>query len=289
MGLTPRSAAQDVVTILRLGRALKQETLSIPAMIAQATDRIAVSSIWEGIVRHDWKQGCLDQFRAEITEAENIEAFRRSYVFESLLWLRVMDSVLKSENPTWGWPKYSEVNHPARLRNEISIWFRHSADALTRVALLKLADRTVEFAIIPTLRSGAFDRRRYDAWQATVGADFKRTPSVALAHYHGRAIELPLVRSLAVASALRFARLACTLEIAYLKQSQYPAVLPSGDPDTIDIISGGIVDYETKPDGQANQLKSVGWTPTEDDYSKNDEIEWLNDWTWKFPQFVDQN
>jgi hypothetical protein len=285
----PDEAANDIATILRLGRALKQETLSIPVMTAQATDRIAVSCIWEGIVRHEWTQSSLDQFRSEITESENVTAFRRAYIFESLIWLRVMDSVLKSESPTWGWPPYSKNDHPARPRTESAFWYRPATDAIIRLALLRLADRTAEFAGVATLKAGAFDRARFDEWQATVSANLKRTPSMALAHYDGRAIEVPLMRTLMVASALRFARLACTLEADHLKQFRYPVVLPSDNPDAIDIISGRQVSYETTPDGQSFQLKSVGWTPSDKNAFKEDALDWLHDWAWASPQMVGRN
>lgn len=98
----PQEAADDVVTLLRLARALQRDPLLVSTMIGVAIERAALSEIWDGMASHAWSGSCLARFRGELLDVDEFASWHRSVLFEGIAMTRLLESAIREEKPVWG-------------------------------------------------------------------------------------------------------------------------------------------------------------------------------------------
>ena len=282
----PDEAAADVVTLLRIGRALKVEVIPDGVMLGMTFDDWAINSIWDGLVQHHWTAPNLDEFRTVIGEAETVSSLRRMFTMDALVHIRTTESYLRRENPTWG--AWEDMDLAALEKREPFWGPRFAYPYLWRQSLPLLADGIVGLRDCLRIKNGMFDVKAYARWRTKFEQRRGKVPHsfVGYSFFDPEIIRSPLVRSLSVTTALRFARLACRLEKEYLLMGRYPQKLSDQDPEAIDVMSGDSLWYTVAKDGQAYRLASVGWDELESSWDKNkNPPAWIHQWSWTFPNF----
>lgn len=79
----PEQAAAAIALSLRLATAIQREPVLISQMIAVAVTNNALSLIWEGQLRHHWRDSELDTFASLLGENRVIPSFRHAYAAET--------------------------------------------------------------------------------------------------------------------------------------------------------------------------------------------------------------
>ena len=275
-------SASDIISLLRVARALQRDPILACVLTGQVYQRLAANLIWDGMVDHQWTAQCLRDLRIELDQAEPLFSFNRAYTMEALAWIRITESYLRGDKPTWG--ALSEAD-PATVMASQNMWIRWSTHYLLRRALPVLCDRTADFHSIVRLKDSVFDVMRYDAWREEI--DHSRVPSsfVGWGHYDANQVDRLVFRTLHDTVLLCFALLACQLDEEYLKTGRYPGQLDARGRNSIDTMGGGQLDYVVAVDGSAYQISSRGWKRVEDSYADDTAApEWIHDWRWTIPQ-----
>ena len=277
-------AASDIITLLRIGRALKKDPTLYCVLTGVALDEWAANLIWDGVITHHWNSPNLLSFREALGGAENLTALRCAYTMEGLNWIRVTESYLRGDKPTWG---VTPGLDPAPVLESEPFWIRWTSLYLWRKSLHILADGTSALQVCLQIRGGFFEIDRFDRWRIEI--DRFRVPNsfVGLGFFESKQVGRPLLHALHASAALRFARLACRLEAEFLSTGRYPCKLAPGDADAIDIMGGTNLEYFVADNQQAYRLSSKGWKAMEALFEDDKTApNWIRDWSWTFPELA---
>ena len=286
-------AMEDVLTLLRLSRAGRDEPFLISKLTSISISGMSSILVWVGLATHCWNDGQLAALQAEIEKSDMMPEFLRALEGERVFFC---DTLLYNAQLSW-WGRVSVFNNifksmtgkePGVLMDAMA-FLSASRFAIYRALVIGNASYDSLFSAI-NVSGHQINPVQVEEIKAAAKNLSKAIPGNGfLIEFLPNVCDCMSLVARAQAS-LDHAEVACALERYLLAKGAYPEKLDGLAPQFIpklphDLITGGPLHYQRTPDGLF-VLYSIGWDGKDHggDEGKSSEGEPLKDfnWAWKY-------
>lgn len=277
------AAAEDMLTLFRLARHSAQPHLLVQQLIEISTLGVALQPLWEGLERHQWDDGSLQQFAEALESFDLLTEWVKAVDGEQILGLHSFEQIAS------GWP---DPSAPRKWVFDASLLGR-STKAILRgwvyqsvvsdgAFLSRFTEQAVDLkrhSIAPRLAESLINDRSHA---------IRNRLSTASLLISSSTVAGTLKRVAYTQTSLNQAIIACALERYRLAHGNYPEALAALVPEYCkalphDLITGEPLIYLRDEQG-GYKLYSVGWNQKDDGGRLEPETkkpQLRADWVWQ--------
>lgn len=242
-------AAEDLVSILRLGRHLRRDPGLTQLVNATGISVLATQFVWLGATRHAWSAAHLAAFEKELAGDDLFRDHARSLRLEAAVNVAVWESVVEEGDR-------ATANLAAALSERTVRFLYGQTMFYPSLGVLARANARL-LAALPGSRPERFQPAAFVQALAAIEADSARWSGTLIATTmvsHERIV----LRLVAVQSRLELCLSAVRLEAQRVAGGRYPASL-DGLAMPADLLTGLARRYEVSPDGARFRLLGQDW------------------------------
>lgn len=273
-------ALKDVKLCLSLSKLLQHEPLLISQFVRLAVIEISIQPIWEGLARHRWTDGQLQQVQKALAEIQPLDDYASAMRGERAFGNEELAKLRAGHVPAMG----LDIGLFGRFRTQAMLY--HNQVALNRLM------EGFTLAAVDGPQHRVFPKR----CDTNVIVTILSKPKLynVLAWMEGPALAKAPERFARVQTSIDLATVATALERYHLAHGEYPEDLTALAPQFVeklpnDVITGEPLKYRRTQDGQFI-LYSVGWNETDDGgkvvlkSNSNGIVDpEKGDWVWQYP------